>query len=77
MNFRANSLQPVAAATGVASRVQLPAAGRLSTNLLDLAGRQPKPAAAAVQHAPRGHMSQYRAQHRAECRAACMSKANF
>ncbi|MBF9141706.1 hypothetical protein [Hymenobacter properus] len=76
MIFRANSLQPVAGATGVASHVQLPAAGRLAANPLGLTGRQLLPSEAAHQQL-RGHLGQQRAQHRAQCRANCMSKANF
>ncbi|MBO2012409.1 hypothetical protein [Hymenobacter negativus] len=76
MIFRANSLQPVAAATGAASRVQLPVAGRLATNPLGLNGRPTLPAAAMRSQA-RGHLGQQRTQHQVQCRANCMSKANF
>ncbi|GAB3581962.1 hypothetical protein [Hymenobacter daeguensis] len=79
MNFRVNSLQPVAAAAGVSSRVQLPAAGQVVIKLPGIVGRRtmPQMAAHASRQQPRGHMGQYRSRHRAECRAACMSKANF
>jgi len=78
MIFRANSLQPVAGATGLASRVQLPATGRLATNSLGLTSRQAPPTGvAATPGLARGHLGQQRAQHRAQCRANCMSKANF
>ena len=78
MIFRVNSFQPVAGATGIASRVQLPAAGRIVTNSLGLSGRTALPdAAAATRSQARGHLGQQRRQHQAQCRANCMSKANF
>jgi hypothetical protein len=78
MIFRANSLQPVAAATGVASRVQLPAAGRFATNPLGLSGRSALPGdATAMRSQARGHLGQQRTQHQVQCRANCMAKANF
>ena len=79
MIFRANSLQPVADATGVASRVQLPAVGRIAILLFD-AARRALPAThpdAALRNQQRGHLGRQQAQHRAQCRANCMSKANF
>ena len=77
MIFRANSLQPVAAATGVTSRVQLPAPGRLAANPLGLNGRQVLPTEAAMRSQARGHLGQQRTRHQVQCRANCMSKANF
>ncbi|MDO7844980.1 hypothetical protein Q5H92_01315 [Hymenobacter sp. M29] len=77
MIFRANSLQPVAAAAGITSRVQLPAAGRLAANPLGLNGRQVLPTEAITRNQARGHMGQQRTQHQVQCRANCMSKANF
>ncbi|MBF9219561.1 hypothetical protein [Hymenobacter ruricola] len=77
MNFRVNSFQSVATATGLVSRVQLPAAGRIATNPLGLSSGRAMPQAAATSGSPRGHLGQQRAQHRAQCRANCMSKANF
>jgi hypothetical protein len=78
MNFRANSLQPVAGATGVISRVQLPTPGRLAINPLGLNGRQAMPAeTVALRSQTRGHLGQQRIQHQVQCRANCMSKANF
>ena len=78
MIFRANSLQPVAAATGVTSRVQLPATGRLANNPLGLNGRPVLPGdATAATRGQRGHLGQQRTQHQVQCRANCMSKANF
>ena len=78
MIFRANSLQPVAGATGVTSRVQLPSAGRLATNPLGLNGRSALPdTVAATRRDARGHLGQQRMQHQVQCRANCMSKANF
>ncbi|MBH8559484.1 hypothetical protein [Hymenobacter negativus] len=76
MIFRANYFQPVAGATGVASRVQLPPAGRLTTNPLGLSSRPALPATAMRTQA-RGHLGQQRTQHQVQCRANCMSKANF
>ncbi|UOQ98859.1 hypothetical protein MUN81_05060 [Hymenobacter sp. 5317J-9] len=78
MIFRANSLQPVAAATGNASCVQLPAAGRLAANPLGLSARQALPGeAGGMRHQSRGHLGRQRTQHQVQCRANCMSKANF
>ncbi|MCI1189610.1 hypothetical protein MON38_19475 [Hymenobacter sp. DH14] len=79
MIFRANSLQPVAGATGVVSRVQLPAAGRVSSSLFEAMPRRTLPTAGATggHSTPRGHLGRQQAQHRAQCRANCMSKANF
>ena len=78
MIFRANSLQPVAAATGVTSRVQLPTAGRLATNPLGLNGRPALPnESTALRSQARGHLGQQRTQHQVQCRANCMAKANF
>ena len=77
MIFRANSLQPVADATGVASRVQLPAVGRIAISLFDAARRALPATHAALRNQQRGHLGQQQDQHRAQCRANCMSKANF
>ena len=78
MIFRANSLQPVAGATGVASRVQLPPVGRLAASPLGLKGRSALPDTAAALRSPaRGHLGRQRTQHQVQCRANCMSKANF
>ncbi|MDB5269633.1 MAG: hypothetical protein JWP58_2673 [Hymenobacter sp.] len=79
MIFRANSLQPVAGATGVVSRVQLPATGCIAIPLFDAGRRRALPAtdAAAGRGQQRGHLARQQAQHRAQCRANCMSKANF
>lgn len=78
MIFRANSLQTVAGATGIASRVQLPMTGRLAANPLGLSGRELRPPATDAAHqASRGHLGRQRAQHQVQCRANCMSKANF
>ena len=79
MIFRANSLQPVAGATGVISRVQLPAVGRVSVSLFDAMPYRTAPVTedTRLRNAPRGHLARQQAQHRAQCRANCMSKANF
>ncbi|WP_457067947.1 hypothetical protein [Hymenobacter sp. UYAg731] len=79
MIFRANSLQPVAGATSVASRVQLPTAGRIAISLFDAGGSRALPANpdSARHDQPRGHLGQQRTQHQVQCRANCMSKANF
>ncbi|GAB3852578.1 hypothetical protein GCM10028822_20460 [Hymenobacter terrigena] len=78
MIFRANPFQPVAGATGIASRVQLPTAGHIATNPLGLSGRSVLPGTAAALRSPaRGHLGQQRTQHQVQCRANCMSKANF
>jgi hypothetical protein len=77
MIFQANSLQSVAGATGVVSRAQLPATGRLAVNLLGLSGHQTLPNVGDAPRPMRSHLGQHRAQHRAQCRANCMSKANF
>jgi len=79
MNFRANSLQPVAGATSVVSRVQLPAAGRIAIFLFGAASSRALPAigAPALRDQQRGGLARHQAQHRAQCRANCMSKANF
>lgn len=77
MIFRVNSLQPVAGATGVASRVQLPAAGHIATNPLGLHGRSALPEAANLRSQTRGHLGRQRTQHQVQCRANCQSKANF
>ena len=79
MIFRANSLQPVAGVTGVASRVQLPPAGRVAIALFDAGGSRALPARpdATRRDQPRGHLGQQRTQHQVQCRANCMSKANF
>ena len=77
MIFRANSLQPVADATGVASRVQLPAVGRTAISLFDVARRALPATHPALRNQQRGHLGRQQAQHRAQCRANCMSKANF
>ncbi|MBU6120563.1 hypothetical protein [Hymenobacter siberiensis] len=79
MIFRANSLQPVAGATGVISRVQLPSAGRIASSLFDAGNSRTLPAISetALRDQQRGHLAQQQAQHRAQCRANCMSKANF
>jgi hypothetical protein len=79
MIFRATSLQPVAGATGVASRVQLPTAGRIAISLFAVGNSRALPAGADAAHRdqPRGHLVRQQARHRAQCRACCMSKANF
>ena len=79
MNFRAQSLQPVAGATGVVSRVQLPTPGRLAISLFDTGGSRALPAiaSAALRDQPRHSAARHQPQHRAQCRANCMSKANF
>ncbi len=78
MIFRANSLQPVAAATGITSRVQLPTAGRIAMSLFDANSRAlPASPDSVRRDQPRGHLARQQAQHRAQCRANCMSKANF
>ena len=80
MNFRANSLQPVAGATGVVSRVQLPTVGRIAMSLFDAgSGRALLSSITTVLRGqpPRGSLARHQAQHRAQCRANCMSKANF
>jgi hypothetical protein len=78
MIFRANSLQPVADATGVISRVQLPTAGRIAISLFEASGRaRPTNSATVLRDQQRGHLVRQQAQHRAQCRANCMSKANF
>ena len=78
MIFRANSLQPVAGATGVISRVQLPKAGSISVALFDTRSGRALPATEAALHGQlRGQLVRQQARHRAQCRANCMSKANF
>lgn len=78
MNFWVNSFQPVAGATGVVSRVQLPAVGRVAIAPLGLSRRAlPVLASSAAHSQQRDGLSNQRAQHRAQCRANCMSKANF
>ena len=79
MIFRANSLQPVAGATGATARVQLPKAGSIIVSLFDAGHSRPLPTvdAAAPRGQQRGHLARQQAQHRAQCRANCMSKANF
>jgi hypothetical protein len=80
MIFRANSLQPVAGATGIISRVQLPTVGRIAISLFDAGNGRALPASlgSGLRSQPRGHLvQQQQAQHRAQCRANCMSKANF
>lgn len=79
MIFRANSLQPVAGATGITSRVQLPKAGSIAALLFDARYGRPLPApdAAAPRGQQRGPLVRQQARHRAQCRANCMSKANF
>ena len=79
MIFRANTLQPVAGATGFISRVQLPKAGRVAISLFEALPGRALPAADAtvLRSQPRGHLVRQQAQHRAQCRANCMSKANF
>ena len=78
MIFRANSLQLVAGATGVISRVQLPMAGRIAISLFEAGGRMlPTNDATVLRDQQRGHLARQQAQHRAQCRANCMSKANF
>lgn len=78
MNFWVNSFQPVAGATGVTSRVQLPPVGRVAISGLEAGGR-PLPTAAAAhgRDQARRATARHQAQHRAQCRANCMSKANF
>ena len=80
MIFRANSLQSVAGATGGASRVQLPTAGRIAISSFDAGGSRALPAGpgSARREQPRGFLAQQQqTQYRAQCRANCMSKANF
>ncbi len=79
MNFWANPLQPVAGATGVIPRVQLPVAGRVANALFGPGNGRPLPpiVPAALRDHPHPGVAMHRAQHRAQCRAACMSKANF
>ena len=79
MIFRANSLQPVAGATGASSRVQLPKTGSIAVSLFDAGYSRSLPAAgtAALRGQQRGHLARQQAQHRAQCRATCMNKANF
>lgn len=79
MIFRANSLQSVAGATGVISRVQLPTAGRIASSFFDAGTSRTLPAIGetALRGQQRGHLARQQAQHRAQCRANCMSKANF
>ena len=79
MNFRANSLQPVAGATGAVSCVQLPTPGRIAIFLVDAGGSRALPVitTAALRDQQRNSAALHRTQHRAQCRANCMSKANF
>ena len=79
MIFRGNSLQPVAGAPGVISRVQLPKTGSITVSLFDAGYSRSLPAvdATALRGQQRGHLMRQQAQHRAQCRANCMSKANF
>ena len=79
MIFRANSFLPVAGATGVISRVQLPTAGgRLAIVWFGASScALPITPDLARRAQPRGHLVRQQAQHRAQCRANCMSKANF
>ena len=78
MIFRANSPRPVAGATGVISRVQLPAAGRIAVSLFEAEGRAlPARPILAGPGRQRGHLGRQQTQHRTQCRANCMSKANF
>lgn len=79
MNFRANSLQPVAGATGVTSRVQLPTPGRMAISLFENGGGRtlPVPAVAFVRGQQPANLARHQALHRAQCHANCMSKANF
>ena len=79
MIFRASSLQPVADATGVVSRVQLPTAGRMAIALFDAGSCRALPAnpTAVRRDQPPGHLGRQQGRHRVQCRANCMSKANF
>ena len=83
MIFWVNSLQPVAGATGVPSRVQLPTTGHIAISLFYAGSRCALPASPDAarrdqpRDQPRGHLARQQAQHRAQCRANCMSKANF
>ncbi len=77
MNFWANSLQPVAGAMGVSSRVQLPAAGRIAVSYLDKVRGLPSDHSASLANTQRSGLARHQAQHRAQCRANCMSKAKF
>ena len=79
MIFWANSLHPVAGATGVTSHVQLPTAGRIASSLFNASSRTlPANTATTGRDQQRGHLGrQQSSQHRAQCRANCMSKANF
>ena len=79
MNFWANSLQPVAGATGIVSRVQLPVAGRVSCSFVgaDKGRALPTIGVPAGREQLRSGVAAHRGQHRAQCLANCMSKANF
>ena len=77
MNFRVNSPQPLAGATGVISRVQLPTAGRIAISLFDAGNGRALPLSTTMAQPPRGCLARHQAQHRTQCRANCMSKANF
>jgi len=79
MISRVNSLQPVAGATGIVSRVQLPQAGRVAISLFEAMPRRALPTTDAVGlgSQQRGQQVWQQARHRAQCRANCMSKANF
>ena len=77
MNFWANSLQLVAGATGVISRVQLPATGRIAIAPFSSGNSRTLPAPAALRDHPHPGAAQHRSRHRAQFRAVCMSKANF
>ena len=78
MNFRVNSLQPVAGATGLISRVQLPQVGRVAVSVFEQGSLRALPGASPARSAQhRRELAPQRGQHRAQCRAACMSKASF
>ena len=79
MIFRANSLQPVAGATGVVFRVQLPTESRIAISLFNVDNGRTLPSTndAARRNQQRDHLARQHAQHRVQCRANCMNKANF
>ena len=79
MVFLAFSIQPVAGAAGVISRVQLPVAGRSAFVPIELGRAKGLPPVAALdgREQPRGSLGRQRTQHHVQCRAHCMAKANF
>lgn len=79
MNFLVLPLQPVAGATGIVSRVQLPTAGRVAFVHPELGRAKGLPPVAVPNgwEQPRGALAGQRTQHQVQCRANCMAKANF